>query len=340
VNKNNKIIIALLLCIGTQTTQTMGIIGTGLLKEINTSTPLEIKAGLGLAAASSGAYYLYKHPEVRKQITDSWIWKSKTALTAAAATVALSNFLPSIAGFKSITLLSSLESSVPSVFPLCLQAKQAPFFALGAWIASEGYDWLIDRYTANHISLKRKKWENDLYTIILNNGNNLTDLKKWIDVRHTAVNNEGSDFKQLKKDISAKVVNLFLPEEDMPALLIPCFINLRLKEREKVIQDLEKSTGLIAYLVARVNGDQYSLSSLSNICMRKTGDIYNFETSAQHVLEYYKDGSDLSRYMHIHSFPRLEGFSWNKKVNLQWELIKEYMFLYLVKDLYELPASS
>ena len=310
-----------------QKTYSMSLIFTG--QALNGGAAVGLSEQIRGAAIASrdGALYLYEHSDVRGSIAHSWLWKSKTALTVGAATASLTYFLPSMVGFKGLIVGDTY-----------LPVRLVPALALCGWTFNQGLNWAEYKYNASYVESKRTEWEKKLYNIELFNGHKLNTFKKWIDVRHDAETAGINNIEALNKDVSAKVSSLF-PKAKGELALIKTIILDRLKERNEEIQDLEKSTGLINYLVNQLHLDEKSFSRLVSYCMRKIrpDGSYNFETCAQNVPNYYKDNSDLSRYMHIHSFPQLEGFSWNKKVALQWELIKEYVFLSLVNDLTNLP---
>lgn len=321
MNKNKKIILAIVLFLGIQKTYSMSLFSGKVLDSAGVAKdPLNEKIGVAALATGAGALYLYKNSDTRGSIAHSWLWKSKTALTVGAATASLTYFLPSMVGFKGLIVGDTY-----------LPVRLVPALALCGWTFNQALNWAEYKYNASSVESKRTEWEKELYNIELYNGHKLNTFKKWIDVRHDAETAGIGNIEALNRDVSAKVSSLANGE----LATLKTLIFDRLKERNEEIQDLEKSTGLINYLVNQLHLDEKSFSRLVSYCMRKnkTDGSYNFETCAQNIPNYYKDNSDLSRYMHIHSFPQLEGFSWNKKVALQWELIKEYVFLSLVNDL-------
>lgn len=334
MNISKKIMMAFFLCLSIQTTQPVsGSFGVSSLKT---------KATLGLAAAGAGAAYLYKHPEIgnavsrtwntfagrcadtKNYITHSWAWKSKTCLTALGLIVGVPLLGGRLKGDKDLLV------------------RMIPAAALGTWFLFDGIEWMHYKYQEKYIHLQRTAWEKNLYAIELPDGTQLNTLEQWIDQSVEAVDGGIIFYNEFKKLIAGKTASILSPQKRNGSALL-AIINKRLKERKEEIQKLEQSTGLIQKLITRyevpVRSNKYEdmLEYLARYCIRKTDAEYNFTGCENELKNLYKDNSDLSRMLHIHSFSSLEGFSWNQKITLQWKLIKEYIFLYLVQNLNELP---
>ncbi|MCF7900495.1 hypothetical protein K9K77_03220 [Candidatus Babeliales bacterium] len=327
---SKKIMTAFFLCLSIQTTQPV----SGSLY----ASSVQTKAILGLAAAGAGAAYLYKHPEIgnavsrtwtnftgrcadtKNYITNSWAWKSKTCLTALGLTVGVSLLSGKLKGDKDVLI------------------RMIPAAALGTWFLFDGIEWMQYKYQEKYIHSQRTAWEKDLYAIELPDGTQLNTLEAWIDKSVDAVDAGIGCYNEFKQLIAGKTASILSPQKRNGSAIL-AIINKRLKEREKEIQKLEQSTGLIYELTTCMGNDKdkKTLEYLARYCIRKTGAEYNFTGCENELKNLYKDGSDLSRILHIHSFSSLEGFSWNQKITLQWKLIKEYIFLYLIKNLNELP---